>query len=88
MEWKKGAELIRGDGVWITIGDKKKKIEEADLMIVELMEKAVTDDDELLRKVAEDSCHDEYVSGLRLAQFVEDYGEFLAEGKRAKVFGA
>lgn len=87
MKWKSGVVIERDQETWLRWGEKKKKMEQEDQEILELMEAGIEDDDELLRKVSERSEDDDIGSGLRLAQFVEDYGEFIAEGIKTKVFG-
>lgn len=87
MRWKTGVEVERDHEVWFECGDKKKIIDSEDVDIVELIESGVRDDDELLRRLSEQSGDDVISSGFRLAQFVEDYGEFIAEGTKARVFG-
>ncbi|MCR5670908.1 MAG: hypothetical protein K6G10_07885 [Butyrivibrio sp.] len=87
MKWKKGVEITRGRGTWVSLGDLKKKIKKEDEEILKLMEAGTTDDDELIKKLSKLSGNDEIATGFRLAQFVEDYGDFIAEGKKPDVFG-
>ena len=87
MRWRIETEIIRGDEAWVCMGAKKKKIEEADKIILDLMESGITDDDELIGKLSEKLGVDEADSAFRLAQFVVDYGEYLAEGAKSAVFG-
>ncbi len=87
MNWKSEVKIIKDDGIWLTLGKKKKQIAAEDIMIAELMESGVTEDDELLRRVSEVSEGDDIGAGFRLAQFVEDYGPYLAEARKPSVFG-
>ena len=88
MRWGENVAVERKDGILLRAGKKEKKIEEKDLEIFELMDSGVCDDDEILSRLSEQSGEDMISTGFRLAQFVEDYGDFLAEGERSKVFGA
>ncbi|MCR4705802.1 MAG: hypothetical protein K5641_07040 [Lachnospiraceae bacterium] len=87
MKWRPEAEIIRGDETWVCMKGKKKKIEAEDKAILDLMESGITDDDELVGKLAAKLGVDETDSSFRLAQFVVDYGEYLAEGTKSAVFG-
>ncbi|MBR1629981.1 MAG: hypothetical protein IJ679_12075 [Lachnospiraceae bacterium] len=87
MKWKAGVEIERGDGMWARFGDKAKEIKGDEALIAELMEEGIVEDEELVKKVAEKQGCDDIGSALRLAQFVEDFGDYIAEGKRASVFG-
>ncbi len=88
MTWKNNVVIEQDDGLWIRCGAEKKQVKKEDEDIVLLMGRGITDDDELIKKVAEQTDGDDISSGFKLAQFVEDYGDFLAEGVRATVFGA
>ena len=50
------------------------------------MEAGIVDDDELVSRVAKLSGSDTISTGFRMAQFVEDYGDFIAEAKQLAVF--
>ncbi|MBQ7563612.1 MAG: hypothetical protein IJT16_06440 [Lachnospiraceae bacterium] len=86
MEWKPGVEILRDKGVRIRLGSREKEVEEEDMEILEFMGSGICDDDELLKKVAESSGSDLASCGFRLAQFVENYGDFIAKGTKSKVF--
>ncbi len=88
MKWRNNVEIDKSDGIWLRFGEKEKHLEKNDEYIFSLMDSGITDDDELIKKVSEHTDCDEISSGFRLAQFVEDYGDFLAEGVRSNVFGA
>lgn len=87
MRWNEKASFQQGVESWVTLKNKKKRIEEEDLVISEMMKNGITDDSELLLMLSEETGQNSIMAGLRLAQFVEDYGEFLAEGTKEKVFG-
>ena len=87
MRWRTDVTIEWGDATWLCRGNKKKKVKKEDEKIVELIESGITDDDELLEKVSEQMETDDISAGFSLAQFVEDYGDFIAEGERAAVFG-
>ncbi|ETP71935.1 hypothetical protein UYO_2075 [Lachnospiraceae bacterium JC7] len=87
MKWKTGVEILRENGTWLKLGDKKKKVSEEDECILKLMEKGIKDDDRFLKYMTEITSEDSIGAGLRLAQFVEDYGDFLMERKKDEVFG-
>ena len=42
---------------------------------------------DLVKKVSLELDGDDISAGLRLGQFVEDYGDFIAELQRSRVFG-
>ena len=88
MRWKEDVAVDRKDGILLRSEKKEKKIEKKDLDIFELMDSGICDDDEILSRLSEQSGEDAISTGFRLAQFVEDYGDFLAEGEKSKVFGA
>ncbi|MCR5626630.1 MAG: hypothetical protein K6F99_04875 [Lachnospiraceae bacterium] len=85
MKWKATVKLEKNDGLWLCLGHKKKKIADEDTAIAELIENGVTEDDELLKAVSEKYEGDDISSGFRLAQFVEDYADFIAEAKKARI---
>ncbi len=87
MRWKIGVEIIRDGGLWLRLNDKRKKIKKEDIDILKLMEAGVVDDDELVSRVARLTNSDAISTGFRLAQFVEDYGDFIAEARKSSVFG-
>ena len=86
MKFKKDVTLKTKDGKVLVSGALKKTIEQEDIDIVMLLFGGITDDDMLLAQVKKIDNGDEYQAGLRLAQFVEDYGEFLEEGLKNTVF--
>lgn len=87
MQWKSDVTIERNDGLWLCIGDKKIAVDKDDETIVRKMEQGITDDDALLKCLSEDNGESLAECGLRLAQFVVDYGEYIEEGIRPKVFG-
>ncbi|MCR4745624.1 MAG: hypothetical protein K5894_10410 [Lachnospiraceae bacterium] len=87
MRWRPGVRIEYGDDIWLNSGNKRKRVEKEDENIILLMESGITEDDELIRRVTADLDGDDIGAGFRLAQFVEDYGEFLAEGKKSAIFG-
>ncbi|MCR5585947.1 MAG: hypothetical protein K6F77_00250 [Lachnospiraceae bacterium] len=87
MKWKENVIFEKeNEVVWVCLGKKKKRIEEDDLFIAKLMDEGVVDDTELLKKVTDETKGDDISSGFRLAQFVEDYGEYIAAGAKSAVF--
>lgn len=68
------------------MGDKKKEVPEEDKLIIDLMENGITDDDLLIREVSVYENADEILAKLRLAQFVEDYGDFIEAAEPSKLF--
>ena len=87
MRWKIDVEIIRDGGIWLRLKDKRKRIKKEDIEILKLMEAGIVDDDELLSRVAKMTDSDIISSGFRLAQFVEDYGDFIAQATKSSVFG-
>jgi len=87
MKFRDRITVEREQGVWLNDGKRKKRVEEEDICIVELICEGVESDSEILKRVSDESGEGEMRSGLRLAQFVEDYGYFLKEGERPRVFG-
>jgi len=88
MRWRSDVTFDDANGVKIKRGTAEKEIAKKDLNIYEMMRSGILDDDEILKRLSEKSGEDTISSGFRLAQFVEDYGEFLAEGEKSKVFGS
>lgn len=86
MNWKDGVTIKREKTVWLVLSKLKKEVAKEDLPIIELLEKGVTEDNELQSKVAAAYSENEAEAGLRLAQFVEDYADFLAEGSKSAIF--
>ncbi|MBR1861774.1 MAG: hypothetical protein IJ796_07940 [Lachnospiraceae bacterium] len=86
MKFKKNVMIKTKDGKVLVSGTLKKTIEQEDIDIVMLLLGGITDDDMLIDQVKKIDNGDEYQAGLRLAQFVEDYGEFLEEGLKSTVF--
>ncbi len=87
MKWKENVAVEKKEGILLRSGKKEKKVEKKDLDIFEVMESGISDDDEILSILTKTSGEDAISTGFRLAQFVEDYGDFLAEGEKSKVFG-
>ena len=87
MKWKEKVTVERKDGILLKLEKKEKKVEKKDLDIFELMDSGICNDDEILSRLSEQSGEDTISTGFRLAQFVEDYGDFLAKGEKSKVFG-
>lgn len=77
MNWRPEVKIIKEKKVFACLPDRRKEILEDDILISKLMEKGITDDDKLIREVAAFEENDELQAKLRLAQFVEDYGDYL-----------
>ena len=86
MKWKSDVRISRENGIWLELNGQKKRVETDDEFIAELMESGVSDED-LVKKVSLELDGDDISAGLRLGQFVEDYGDFIAELQRSRVFG-
>ena len=86
MKWKDDVQLEQAEGYWLVRGEKKKRIAEEDIRIAGLIDRGITDDGELLECVAKEPEENAVSAGLRLAQFVESYVDYLAEGKKSRVF--
>lgn len=52
MNWKDGVTIKREKTVWLVLSKLKKEVAKEDLPIIELLEKGVTEDNELQSKVA------------------------------------
>ena len=85
MKWKQDVEFRKEGGLFLNRKGRGKQVEEEDLPIAELLLKGVTGDLDLVHAVTEITDRDEIMAELRLAQFVEDYGFYLAEGEKARV---
>ncbi|MCR4750186.1 MAG: hypothetical protein K5877_10405 [Lachnospiraceae bacterium] len=86
MKWKSDVRISRENGILLELNGMTKKVETDDEFIAKLMESGVSDED-LVKKVSLELDGDEISAGLRLGQFVEDYGDFIAELQRSRVFG-
>ncbi len=85
MRWKSDVKIERGEGTWLSLKDQRKRVHPEDEIILEWIEAGISDE-ELLKKVCGQLEEDEISSGFRLAQFVEDYSDYIADGERSKVF--
>lgn len=87
MKWKADTRIEKRGKVYVCLGSRQKEIPKEDMFIVKLMEAGVTEDSGLLKEVAgQEEDHDETCAGFRLAQFVEDYGEFLEVAAPGRIF--
>ncbi|MCR5753581.1 MAG: hypothetical protein K6G30_02045 [Acetatifactor sp.] len=86
MKWKQEVTLIKDKKTFIRMADRKKEVLAEDLLIADLMEKGITDDDRLIREVSAYEENDEIQAKFRLAQFVEDYGDFLEAAVPSKLY--
>ena len=86
MKWKRDVIVERKDGLWLRIGEKQSAVAKADEAIVRKMEEGITDDEALLKCLSEETGESPAECCLRLAQFVVDYGAYIEEGTRSKVF--
>ncbi|MCR5202478.1 MAG: hypothetical protein K6D02_05255 [Lachnospiraceae bacterium] len=86
MKWKKGVSVTRDGGVFVCYSGKKKEVPEEDILIVDLMGNGITDDDMLIREVARSEENEVINAEFRLAQFVEDYGEFLEKAEPSPLY--
>ena len=86
MKWKSGVTIEKDGGFFLCMGEKNRQLEEEDISIAELIESGITDDEELTAKVAEYFGENELMADFRLAQFVADYGEFIAQASQSRVF--
>ncbi|MBE5871374.1 MAG: hypothetical protein E7294_08965 [Lachnospiraceae bacterium] len=85
MKWKSDVKIERGEGTWLSRQNQRKRVHPEDEIILEWIETGISDE-ELLKKVCGQLEEDEISSGFRLAQFVEDYSDFIADGEKSKVF--
>ncbi len=88
MKWRPEVKVEKKNGCWLVLGKRKIKVADEDAFIVDLMEQGVAEDTDLVKEVSVVTGNDECAAGFRLAQFVEDYGDFIAESRRAVVFGS
>ena len=86
MKWKSDVTVERKDGLWLRIGEKQSAVAKADEAIVRKIEEGITDDEALLKSLSEETGESSAECCLRLAQFVVDYGPYIEEGTRSKVF--
>ncbi|MBO6115331.1 MAG: hypothetical protein J6P57_09780 [Lachnospiraceae bacterium] len=86
MKWKQGVKLIKDGKTYICMRDKKKEIPEDDILIAELLENGVNDDDRLVSEVSVYEDGDNIQARLRLAQFVEDFGDFIEDAVPSKLY--
>ncbi len=86
MKWKKDVRLEKEEGTWLVLKDRRLRIPEEDLPIINLMEKGITEESDMARLISESEGYDEIAAGFQLAQFVEDYGFFLEEGVKNRIF--
>ncbi len=86
MRWKDNVQIIKEQCMWVVMDNEKKQVEEDDRQIISLMEDGISDDCELVKRVMADLGWDEIYADIKMAEFVEKYGHFLAEGQRNKIF--
>lgn len=79
MRWKQGVVVQNADKCQFTSSNMQKDILPEDEYIVQAVESGVSEDEELIRIIMEKEDVDEIVARLRIAQFVIEHGEYIAE---------
>lgn len=81
MKWKKDVILEKQQPWQLRLGDKVTPIAERDIYLIKAVEKGICNDEDLVRLVAKEEGIDETAAAFGLAQFLIDYGDFIAEDK-------
>lgn len=79
MKWKREVTVEKIDEYIIKCDYNQKKIAKEDEYIVKAVEEGINDDAEITQLIMTKENVDEIIAGLRLAQFIVDYGEFIDE---------
>ncbi|MDD3219175.1 MAG: hypothetical protein PHC41_06115 [Lachnospiraceae bacterium] len=82
MEWKSNVSVTKGDSYVIADGTHEKKASKEDEYIIAAMEKGICDDEKLLQVIMEQEQYTEMIARLRLAEFVVEYGDYIAPIQR------
>ncbi|MEG2266252.1 MAG: hypothetical protein RSC68_18205 [Acinetobacter sp.] len=81
MKWKKDVILEKQQPWQLRLGDKITPIAERDMYLIKAVEKGISNDEDLVRLVAEEEGIDETAAAFGLAQFLLDYSDFIAEDR-------
>lgn len=81
MKWKKNVTLEKLQPWKIRLGDKVTPIAERDKYLIKAVEKGISNEEELVRLVANEEGIDETAAAFGLAQFLLDYSDYIAEDK-------
>ncbi|MEG1360875.1 MAG: hypothetical protein RSE23_14545 [Clostridia bacterium] len=79
MKWKKDVILEKQQPWQLRLGDKVTPVAQRDIYLIKAMEKGISNDEDLVRLVANEEGIDETAAAFGLAQFLLDYSDFIAE---------
>ena len=78
MRWREGVTVKKENGEWILRNQEESMhIAKKDCQIVEIMERGICENNEMIRFLVEENGTDEVVAGFLLAQFMVDYMDFI-----------
>lgn len=86
MKWKEKVKLIKEEKIYLSLEEARQEVPEEDMLIIDMLEKGITEDDELVRQMAVFEEGDEIRARFRLAQFVEDYGAFIEAAEPSRLY--
>ena len=81
MEWKKDVTVTgkKGTGYIIHQGEKKRSVAEEYSYLMEVIQKGIRDDQELIAYIMKEQKLEHTPSSFELAGFLIEYADFLAE---------
>lgn len=79
MRWKTSVNIVKNNGYELQQGTNTIKIAPEDEYIIEAVEHGIIKDEELVKVIMKHENVNDIVASFRLAQFVVDYGDFIAE---------
>lgn len=79
MRWKPEVVLKKQDTYLLQLGTKQQPVLPKDTYLVEAMKGGITEDEKLIQCIMQHEQIDETAAAFGLAQFILDYGNFIAE---------
>lgn len=78
MKWKPGVVVIKEPDYALQLGEIIQAVPEKEVYLVEAIEQGVTEDESLVRLIMETEQIDEIAAAFGLAQFLIDFGQYIA----------
>lgn len=78
MNWKPGVVVSKEPNYALQLGGTTQLVPEKDVYLINAMERGITEDTQLVALIMEAESIDETAAAFGLAQFLLDYGDFIA----------
>lgn len=78
MKWKPQVVVTKENGCSLRLGNRTQTVPQESVFIIKAIENSVTEDAELVRLIMKAESIDETAAAFGLAQFILDYGDFIA----------